>query len=117
MNNITESYPFCYAMKNGNKINLYVLVKVPTGKIIDFPLLTETDFTGETKFFEIILSDAGNGPDNAGNKYEKYEFDAIEDGESIDTLEVYTLLGTGGARIKTMKIEVSDLDVVSGVLS
>jgi hypothetical protein len=115
MNTITESYPFCYAMKNGDDIDLYILVKVPTGKMITFP--GQGKLRGQTKKFEIELASAGSNPDMAGNQYEHYNFPIIEDKETINTIEVFTKPGVNGAEIlKTMKIAVSNLDIVSANL-
>ncbi len=102
-------------MKNGNNIDLYILVKVPTGKIITFP--EHGKLSGQTKKFEIELASAGNNPDMAGNRYEHYSFAIVEDEQTINTIEVYTIPGLNGAeRLKTMKLAVENLDIVSASL-
>jgi len=114
MNTITESYPFCYAMKNGSNIDLYILVKVPSGQNIQFP--SSGSLFGQTKEFEINLTSAGTNPDNAGNNYAHYTFPIKEGTETINTVEVYTIPGQAGAlRMKTMKISVENMDIVGSL--
>lgn len=110
MSTITENFPFCYAIKNSIQINLYILVKVPANRSITFP--GGGNLTGQTKHFDILLANSGDTP---GHKYRNYVFDIKEDGQTINLIEIKTKLN--GATIKTMKIKVEDLDVVSGSLS
>ncbi len=106
MSTITESYPFCYAIKNGSQIRLHILVKVPANHGITFPA-AENRRSGQRIYFDITLSTTGNTP---GHQYKHYDFAIGEGKDMIDQIEIKTKLNNN--TIKTMKIDVEDLDVV-----
>jgi len=111
MSAITESFPFCYANKNTEKIRLHIVVNVPAGKKITFPGAGE--LSGQTKVFKIELEDDASATTNSYH-YRNYDFNIKEEKETIDTVEIYTKIkNTGTNRIKTMKIVVSDMDTAT----
>lgn len=118
MSTITESFPFCYAFKNSSKIRVHILVNVPAGKKIIFPAAGV--LSGQSKVFKMEIDDDASSTASVYH-FKNYEFDIIEKGENdekpetIDTVEIYTKFKDSGTnRIKTMKIEVGDMDVESG---
>ncbi len=107
----TPKFPFCYAIKSGDSVTLYVLVYVPSGQSASFGV---GSVVGQTMLFNISITGTANGSIVTPKEAHVYTAFSVTS-PTIDTIEVKTL--ESGTTIKTMKLLIADLDVVvSGTL-
>lgn len=102
----TPKFPFCYAIKSGDNVTLYVLVYVPSGQSASFGV---GSVAGQTMRFNISIIGTPNNSITVPKEAHIYSPFSVTS-PTIDTIEVQTQ--ESGTTIKTMKIAIADLDVV-----